>query len=261
MAALIDADIISYIAASVAQDSTDWGDGDLMVTADLDKAKRTADDTIAAWHQPTGEDDFLLCWSDRTCKTFRYGVHPHYKAQRTGAKPVLLKEVEAYMHQKYESVVFAGLEGDDVIGLMMTDPDRGADVAVSTDKDLKTIPGRLYVPGKSQRPGMVRQDRADWWWMTQVIVGDPSDNFKGAPGAGAKAAAKALDDRQGAPIDILFDAVLAVFELQNSKSRWQEKMVHPGEPWEEAVMNARCARILRHGDYNHPTGKVTLWTP
>lgn len=261
MAALIDADIISYIAAMVAQESTDWGDGDpVMVTASLPKAKQVADETLTAWFQPTGEDDLLLCWTDRKAKTFRYGVHPHYKAQRTGAKPVLLEEVGAYMQDKYPSATYDGLEGDDVIGLLMTDPDRGYDVMVSTDKDLKTIPGRLYVPGKSKRPGMVREDRADWWWMMQTIMGDPSDNFKGAPGAGEKAAEKALDHLQGGHIRDMWDAVEEVFHTQHAKDRWRERFVHDNV-YDEAVMNARCARILRHGDYNYSDGKVNLWTP
>ena len=33
------------------------------------------------------------------------------------------------------------------------------------------------------------------------------------------------------------------------------------EAEEEALLNARCARILHAGDYNYDTQEITLWTP
>ena len=182
MAALIDADIIAYIAGAVTQKSIDWEDGKgVHVIANLSEAHRAFDQTVASWSAATGEDDVILVWTDREKPTFRYKVHPHYKAQRTGSKPLNLRPLEDYGQKNYESECWDNLEGDDVIGIMMTDPDRGGDVMVSTDKDMKTIPGRLYVPGKSRRPGLVRPNRARWWWMMQTIMGDKADNFSGAP--------------------------------------------------------------------------------
>ena len=260
MAALIDADIIAYIATAVTQSSIDWEDGEgEHVHASLPEAKRAFAATVDKWFAPTGQDELILCWTDRKKPTFRYRVHPHYKAQRVyGAKPVLLREIEAWAYDHWPSALIDDLEGDDVIGLMATDPARGDDCMVSTDKDLKTIPGRLYVPGKSTRPGRVRLDRADWWWMIQTIEGDKSDNFKGAPGAGIKRAEKVLDDRQG--LEHMWSNVLEVYNDQFDKDRWREQFVYD-DPETEALMNARCARILRHGDFNYDTGKVRLWTP
>lgn len=259
VAALIDADIIAYIATAVTQTSIDWEDGEeAQVHASLPEAKRAFAETITKWFQPTGEDDYVLCWTDRKSPTFRYRIHPHYKAQRTGAKPLMLTAVEAWAYEEYPCALIDDLEGDDVLGLMMTDPSRGADCMVSTDKDLKTIPGRLYVPGKSKRPGTVRLDRADWWWMMQTIMGDKSDNFKGAPGAGEKRADGELVS--GDDLSYLWDVVVSVFEDQFSKPKPRESFV-TDDPYDEALMNARCARILRHGDYNYADRRVRLWTP
>ncbi len=263
MAALIDADIIAYIASAVAQRSIDWEDGeDPQVIADWDACRRKADEIVQQWLVLSGEEDYILCFTDRQQPNFRYRVHPHYKGQRTtGSKPTMLRKIEKHLRKEYPHKVLHDLEGDDVIGLMATDPERGGDVMVSTDKDMKTVPGMLCRPGKDKRPRRVRPDRADYWWMYQTIMGDKTDNFSGAPGAGPKAAEKALD---GVDFDYFpdqpWDAVMAVYDAQFDNARWREKFV-TDDPETEAIMNARCARILRHGDYNYDTGKVRLWTP
>lgn len=261
MAALIDADIIAYIASAVGQRSIDWDDGEApMIDADLPKAKRAATETVMAWLALTGEDEPLLCWTDRSGPTFRYRVHPHYKGQRTtAAKPTMLATIEEYLKTQFPSVEMPDLEGDDVIGLIATDPEKPRDVImVSTDKDMKTVPGLLMVPGKEKKPRRVRPDRADYYWMLQTIMGDKTDNFAGAPGAGIKAAEAALADADG--LEDMWSAVLDVYYRQFDHKRWGEKFV-TGDPEDEALMNARCARILRHGDYNYETGEIKLWTP
>jgi len=259
--ALIDADVLAYRAAYAAQKEIDWdGDGDTTVDVNFDLACRAVDELVASWTKLVKCENQILVQSDPARGSFRHQIHPHYKANRS-KKPVALLAVEAYIRERYDARFWEGLEGDDAIGIMATRrPD--SCVVVSTDKDMKTLPVRVcLVPGSATSTRLEKlkltEAQADYNWMLQTIVGDPVDNFKGAPGIGVKGAAVFLQDARS--LDEMWVRVLMAFYEQSTRSRWAEKFIYPEDPDAEALMNARCARILRDGDYKD--GKVRLWEP
>lgn len=269
--ALLDADILLYIAARGAEDKVDWEDGtDVMVMADLAKGKTILLDVVNAWWQMTGMDTYRICFSDRVNDCFRNAVYPIYKLHRAGyERPELYdtlsdwlksREREENPHQPYW--LYDTLEADDVLGILQTTWNQiGIDTCiVSIDKDMLTIPGKHVNPNLPD-PAIRQVDleEADYNWMTQTISGDRVDNYKGAPGIGATRAKKILDPCRG-DLPAMWEAVVDGFYDQWSKPNWKTKFQFD-YPFEEAIANARCARILRHGDFNSETGKVNLWTP
>ena len=51
---------------------------------------------------------------------------------------------------------------------------------MSDDKDMKTIPGRLYRPMSDELLEITAED-ADRYFLTQVLTGDTADGYKGVP--------------------------------------------------------------------------------
>lgn len=137
---------------------------------------------------------------------------------------------------------------------------------MSTDKDMLTLPVRVcIIPPHNKalteaRKYKLTEAQANYNWMKQTIVGDSSDNYLGAPGIGATGAREALVE--GADLPTLWGCVLGAFaEAWDVRKRFHDKWVHPGDIEAEALMNARCARILRIGDYDSRKNRVRLWTP
>lgn len=80
--------------------------------------------------------------------------------------------------------------------------------------------------------------------MFQTLCGDSTDGYKGCPSVGAKTAEKILD----VPTGDMWSEVLATYEKK-------------GLTYEDALIQARIARILRGDEYNLDTGEMNLWTP
>ena len=129
---------------------------------------------------------------------------------------------------------------------------------MSIDKDFQTLPCRVFNPRKKVRPKIVTLRQANYNWFYQTILGDTSDNYKGAPGAGAAAARQALMPARG--LGGLTRAALEVFEQKFDRPAWRPKFVWD-HPFDEFLMNARCARIMRHGDYRLSPPSARLWGP
>lgn len=79
-----------------------------------------------------------------------------------------------------------------------------------------------------------------------MLTGDSSDNYPGCPGIGAVAAAKLLDPCR-TEIE-MWAATAAAFQKK-------------GVPIANAIAQARCARILRAGEYDLAAGTPRLWQP
>jgi DNA polymerase-1 len=146
--------------------------------------------------------------------------------------------------------VYPTLEADDVIGIYATDKLRKAKteyVVVGVDKDFKTITGLHYNPNRSEE-GIyeVTPLEADRYWMMQTMMGDNADGYKGCKGVGEKKAQELLKDAK--TLEEMWEIVEKTYMKQ-------------GQMPLDALVNARVARILRHGDYNFKTNKVNLWTP
>ena len=254
--ALIDADILAYQAASVAEKPVDWGDGLWTLHSFEHEAQEHFDSMVNNIMEKTGAEDVTLVWSGST--NWRMDVYPEYKSNRKATrKPLVLKAIREWASNKYFSVSSSNLEGDDVIGMLATDPKLSGKYVICTiDKDMKTIPGSHYNFG-SDEFFEINNHEADKWHMFQTLTGDATDGYPGCPGIGKVKAEKILNDaiNEGTPWakphemqEIMWKHVVAAYD----KAGFGE---------EYALSQARVARILRHGEYDKQTQEVKLWTP
>ena len=260
---LIDADVLRYLLAfkNTKHYRFDDDEESIEVTSP-DKAKAELEDYIEDLCTTLGATDFLLPLSGSV--NFRKSFFPTYKANRvTKPKPSLWYEVDGFLRELWSDRIIEreGLEGDDILGLLATQPKPkrcpGKRIIVSIDKDMATVPGRLYNPNKpSMGVRTISQHDADLWWMKQTLMGDATDNYPGCSGIGPKKADQLLNPIHEALLDgdaddhltALWNAVVDTFESKGFTAA-------------DALTQARCARILRHGDYNFKTNEVNLWQP
>lgn len=239
--ALVDADIVLYQASAAVERETDWGDDMWTLHADASEAKQVFDTTIADIREATRATRVTLCFSG--AGNFRIRIHPDYKANRVATrKPICYAEVRRYAFASYQTACYPGIEADDVIGMMATAPsNQYRPIIVSEDKDLRSVPGTLWNPRTRER-SRITKAAADRQHLFQTLTGDRTDNYPGCPGIGEVKAGRILDE------DCSWDAVVRAF-------------VAAGQTEQDALVQARLARILRHGEYDHATAEVKLWTP
>ena len=239
--ALIDADIVLYQSACTVEQEIDWGNDWWTLHSDAREGKMVLDVAIMDIKEATGVKDCILCFSSPN--NWRFRVLSDYKANRAGnRKPLCYHALKKYAEDAYDHRSYGLLEADDVIGLIATSP--GADhdyIMVSQDKDFKSIPGRHYNP-RNQEFFTVDKPSADRFHLYQTLVGDQTDNYKGCPGIGPVKA----------------ETVLGATPTWASVVGCYEKA---GLTEDDALVQARVARILRHGEYNKMTCEVKLWTP
>lgn len=183
MKALLDADVVAYRAAAVAEREG----------MDLLAAVALAEDLVFEWTQKAGASEYLLAFSHG--RSFRYEVYPLYKHNRKGKPhPPLLAEVRAYLMAHHPSRFLETLEGDDIMGILLT-KEPGTWVAVTNDKDLRQVPGHHLNPDKEDAPCVVTEAEADYYRNLQWVMGDTADGYPGIPGVGPKKAAALLADQ------------------------------------------------------------------
>lgn len=257
--ALIDADILAYQAAVVSEQAYDWGEGLWTLHAFEQDAIKAFESSLSSLCEKVEASKALLVFSDKN--NWRKDVLPSYKSNRSGTrKPMLLKFLREYAFENHECVSKPDLEGDDVIGIYATfksklEPVREF-IICSLDKDFKTIPGKHYNFGRDEF-FEVTEHTADYWHMMQTLTGDTTDGYTGVPGCGPKTAEKILQKAldEGTPWanpkqlrEIYWKHVVAAYD----KAGFGE---------EEALVQARVARILRAEDYDDIQKKVILWKP
>jgi DNA polymerase-1 len=265
--ALIDADVLCYTAALVSAPEIDFDGEGAQAYENPERAKQVADEAVNRWTRAAGCTEARLVFSDRSHSqaTFRYGVHPKYKETRGSEKPPLHDMIYSYLHSNkdVETVEKKGLEGDDVLGLMITGPNKDKYMAVSVDKDMLTVPGNVCIipcgPNPPEaKPQVISLYQADYNWMFQTLTGDTVDNYKGAPGIGKVGAQKLLAG--AANLEAMWSRVIDGYNTQFAHEKWTHGFLN-ATAWDEAIMNARCARILRYGDYDPNSNLVKLWHP
>lgn len=243
--AVIDADIPLYQTCTAVEHPVNWGGDIWTLHADLKEAKELFDNTIEEIKDMVSADRAVLCLSGS--KNWRHSILPDYKANRTATrKPVVYRPLKDYITATYDCMLEPELEADDCVSLVATGPKsrwRGCSevVMISEDKDFKSVPGTLFNP----RTGNIARttlDQADAFHLYQTLVGDAVDNYKGCPGVGPVSAQKLLDNSP------TWDTVVAAYEKA-------------GLTEEDALQQARVARILRHREYNLRRKEVRLWTP
>jgi DNA polymerase-1 len=243
--ALIDADIPLYHVCSAVEHPVDWGNDIWTLHADFLEAAQLFDNTVADLKDMAMADKVVLCFSG-SCN-WRMDVLPSYKAHRaSNRKPVVYVPLKEYACSRYDCVIHPNLEADDCLGIIATGPKsrwRNCSVVVmlSEDKDLLTVPGTLLNP-RTAETTVISKELANYNHLYQTLVGDAVDNYKGCPGVGPVSAHTLLR------AEPTWDTVVAAY----AKAGLSE---------EDALIQARVARILRHREYNTKTQEVKLWKP
>lgn len=250
---LIDADIVAYKASIVNEKHFDFGDTGVGEHIDHDGCIRNVEQLIGGYADTLKADRIIICLSDPDVN-FRKQLNPTYKHNRKDVvPPQLLAWIKEYLENEYVSFKRPRLEADDVMGILATSGDRfiqGDRVIVSEDKDMRTVPALVFNPNHA---GLGVQDisplAAKQFHMWQTVVGDPTDGYPGCPGIGKGGRfVEYAESILEADADELWDLVLLAYASK-------------GFTEDDAILQARMARILQDGDYNYATKGIRLWNP
>jgi len=249
---LFDGDYIAYVASCAVEVETDWGDGMWTLHSDVNDAIGSFESQMSAQMRAVeaalevSVDELIICFSDPK-HNFRKDVYPLYKSNRKSKrKPVCYSALREYIDSTYDTVMYPTLEGDDVCGILATSGKYSNPVIVSADKDFKTIPSTFFDTARGTSD-TIDELEADYWHLYQTLIGDTTDGYPGCKGIGPVAATKLLDAavQKGEP---LWETVVKAY-------------VKAGFTEEDALVQARCAFILRANNYDIKTGVIKQWTP
>ncbi len=249
---LFDADTLVYRFSAGTQKDIDWGDDAKSSYADPRVASAALDDFVEKLCIEF-EGNPIMCLSDPVAN-WRHDILDTYKEQRADfERPVTWADLRSHIQRHYRTFLEDRLEGDDLLGLLMTSKRKlpGSKICVSIDKDMKTVPGRHYNPDR-QKLFTIKPEEALRFHLMQTLTGDRVDNYKGCPGIGsvrAEAILKAAED-EGGP---------GWYQL--AWSRIAEAFMAKGLGLQGALQQARVARILQGQDYDWHEKTIAHWQP
>lgn len=242
---LFDGDMIVFRTCSAAETPINWY-GDLWTLhSDLAEVKEAIDgmvysitDKVLRHYKHEGTFDIMMMFS--SAPYFRSKVYPPYKLNRIGTrKPIGYPAAVEWVKANFNSMAVPNLEADDLLGIYGTMPNSNT-VIISGDKDMRSIPCSFYNFIQDEFYETT-PEQADYWFYYQTLIGDITDNYKGCPRIGEVRAKQILDK------DCSWSAVVAAYEKA-------------GLSEEEALVQARVARILRYKDVNENFEPI-LWSP
>lgn len=253
---LIDGDLFLHRGTVVAEKEVRWDEENHMLFSNEEEAWVAVEHELfkvaSHWLDLTEESlkQIVICLSSPPI--FRTEVDPTYKSKRgESRKPVAYTAVRERLEREYQTVKMPGLEADDVMGILSTKPGNNDTIICSFDKDMKQVPGLLW-DGELKS---IDREAADLFFLTQVLTGDTSDGYKGCPGVGPVKAAKVLQSaidaagpEEPSVIKACWPAVVEAYEKV-------------GLTTDDAITQARLARILRWDDWDTNKKEVKLWTP
>ena len=237
MKILCDADFIVYKACAAAETEIDWGNDTILVTSNFSDAYSATTRELTKLKDKFGSfATLILFFSDSI--NFRKKIMPEYKGHRNRKKPCGYKRVINKLKEEYEVIIKPELEADDAMGIYATK--NPGNIIASPDKDMRQIPGQLY---NFDETFTITSEEGSKWHLIQTCAGDSTDGYSGVPGIGVKRAA-ALFDKEG----YSWKTVVKAFTDKDLTE-------------EDALANARLARILTAEDYDFKKRKPKLWTP
>ena len=230
-------DYIVYKCCAATETEIDFGEDLIIVTSNFSDAykcvKRELDRIT---NDLGGFDDLILFFTSPN--NFRKKILPEYKGHRQRKKPCGFKRVINNLKLEYRVILKDTLEADDALGMYATK--YPGNIIVSPDKDMRQIPGRLY--DFKETVAITPEDGARWH-LIQTLAGDNTDGYAGVPGIGVKKAMKIFEEK-----GYTWKAVVETFEEKDMTE-------------EDALVNARLARILTTDDYDYEKKEPILWTP
>lgn len=247
--ALVDADSIAWAAAAAVEQVFRFPDCPPVAveTGTFADVERKIVEDMKDLRAKVKNADIIVALSCPSALCFRRDILPDYKANRAGAhRPRLLDPAKDFMRKNWESFDRPRLEADDIVGILATHPSlvEGRKVICSIDKDLRQVPGWLFNWQKDEGPKRIAEEDGDYWHLYMTLVGDTTDGFAGCPGIGPKKATAALVEGEGT----MWERVVHVFKTKGLSA-------------EEALVQARVARVLRATDYDLKRKEPILWTP
>lgn len=254
---LLDSDILAYEFAAKSERKYEWDEGEITRVADpIEEVCEKVSARVWRLKRELKADDVIVCLSDPVLN-FRKVILPSYKANRVSViKPEHLFPVKDFLATEFRSFIRPTLEADDIMGILATHPTLvpGEKVIVSEDKDMGQIPGLWFNPRKAKLR-RVTAEEGELLHMTQALTGDSVDNYKGCPGIGAVRAEAILDQWYGPEAD----------EVYKAECAWRFGIVPAykakGLTEEDALVQARVAKILQFTDYDFKRKEPKLWNP
>jgi len=236
---LIDSDFLAYKAAQACEIGIDFGEDVIIAQSQFSEVLRVFHNELNKVTKAMMEDDFILYFS--STENFRKKIYPDYKGHRMKRKPLGYKRLVNYCRENHNFKLIEGLEADDTIGIEATrfaDPNN---IIVSPDKDMKQIPSMLW--DMKDDVVEITKDDGDRWHLIQSLSGDPTDGYSGCPGIGVKRASELLDKNENK-----WEAVCKAYRDRGLSD-------------DDALLNARLAKILQKEDFDHDRNQPILWTP
>lgn len=240
--ALIDADMILHHAIGAAQQEVQWDDDIWVQWCGLREARDTYYSMLATLGEAAGFglDDCWHCFTSRS--QFRRDLFPGYKAKRKGSKPIGYGALKAEILASDHAFMYDQIEADDVISLLSDRLEEADYVIVSGDKDLRQIEGpHCNLTGEVEYVSPL--DACYNFWI-QAVMGDPVDGIPGAKGIGKVKA----------------ERIARNMDLTDPVDCWRHVLAAYGDA-DEALLNARLVRLLRHDEYDFNNHTVKLWEP
>ena len=238
MKILIDCDYIVYKCCAAAETEMDFGDDVIVVTSNFSDAYKCVKRDLDRIQSDLGSFDDELILFFTSPNNFRKKILPEYKGHRQRKKPCGFKRIISEWKKNYRVILKDTLEADDALGIYATK--YPGNIIVSPDKDMRQIPGKLYDFNETVE---ITPDEGARWHLIQTMAGDNTDGYSGVPGIGVKKAEKIFEEK-----GYTWQAVVETFVEKELTE-------------EDALCNARLARILQTSDYDHKTKEPILWTP
>ena len=238
---IIDTDLLLFRATAAAEYEADWGGGVFVASTNIEQAKDMFTSMVQGITDALKSTDVVYVVTGSN--NFRYTLTADYKSNRKGTrKPLGYAVLLDWLKENNPDRVLCkdNLEADDYLGILATTPNAIDRIVVSDDKDLQTIPCTLYRLGELRT---FTEEEADRFWLYQTLTGDPTDGYKGCPGIGPVKAEKILSK----PGDM----------WQNVLNAYKSA----GLTEDDALLQARLARICRHSDWDSSSQSVKLWSP
>lgn len=243
---LIDGDQFLYRGCIAVEQEVKWDSENWVLFSNEEDAYRTVMASLNGLKAKFDTDKVRVAFSKGA--SFRKELFPAYKSNRAETrKPMCYSQVRERLMNEFPSLMLDRLEADDILGIWATRDD-GDYIIVSQDKDLKTIPNTRIYSGSGDEVLTTTQESADYFWLYQTLIGDTADGYPGCPGVGPKGAEKWLQDVQAPYPHNYWLAVVDKYE-------------RAGLTADDALVQARCARILRASDWDATNKEVILWTP
>lgn len=245
---LIDGDEFVYVSCAAVEYEAAWDEQNVILASNKQEAWDVLQLAVKKVKDALGNvGDVVFTFGSGS---FRKQLYPAYKSNRGGKRPPLcMSDVRQMVYESYTCESHKGLEGDDTLGILATNGSYENPVIVSQDKDMLCVPSALW---RKDELIYVSEGDADYHWLKQTLTGDSSDGYPGCPGVGPVGAEKLLNEF------MLPEGGFATQEAWNAVVRTYGAK---GLSFDDALVQARLARILRHTDWDEKKQEVKLWLP